>query len=62
MEHSRLTEIVDLVHQDMKQNPVDTAIANKFTNIFDNFVRVETKLPGNRPAETVEPGKVSGNR
>lgn len=60
LEHSRLTEIVHLVNQDLKQNPVDNAIANNFTNIFDNFVRVETKLPGNRPAES-EPSKISGS-
>jgi hypothetical protein len=60
LERSRLTEIVHLVNQDLKQT-ADTAIANNFTNIFDNFVREETKLPGNRPVEASEPSKILGN-
>jgi hypothetical protein len=60
LEHSRLTEIVHLVNQDLKQT-ADTAIANNFTNIFDNFVREETKLPGIRPVEASEPSGISGN-
>jgi len=49
------------VNQDLKQNPTDNAIANNFTNIFDNYVRVETKLPGNRPVELNEASKILGN-
>jgi len=59
LEQSRLVEIVELVNEDLK-NQTDNAIANNFTTVFDNFVRVETKSPGNRPAES-EVSALSGS-
>jgi len=46
LEQSRIIEIVGIVKKDMNENG-DKGIVSNFNDIFDNFARVETKLPGN---------------
>jgi len=61
LEQSRIIEIVEIVQKDMNENG-DTGIVKNFNDIFDNFARVDTKLPENITAAVDESSQLCNSQ